>query len=180
LPFEQIFERYHRPTLLLAYRMLGDWHDAEEIAQETLLKAYLHVGRLRDPAVLGSWLRRVTRNRALDTLAARRRRPATVSLTENEQGEAMEFPELATVSAEALSERAELRRTIGAALAQLDPDSRAALVLHAVYGYTYEEVAARLEIGLSAAKMRIARARSRMRCRLHEERPATATVRSKP
>lgn len=160
--------------LLLAYGVLGDWHDAEDIAQETLLKAYLAIRRLRDPAVLGSWLRRVTRNGALDALAARRRRPTTVSLAESEQGETPEFPELATLSAEAFSEQAELRRAIGAALAQLDQDSRAALVLHDVYVYTYDEVAARLEIGLSAAKMHIARARLRLRRRLHEERPATA------
>lgn len=175
LSFEQIVDCYRRPTLLLAYRMLGDWHDAEDIAQEAMLKAYLHMGRLREPLALGAWLRRVARNAALDALAARQRRPALVSLAEHEQGEAPEFPELATASAEAFAERTELRRAIEAALAQLDPGSRAALVLHDVYGYTYEETAARLEIGLSAAKMRIARARSHMRSRLYRERTATAT-----
>jgi RNA polymerase sigma-70 factor (ECF subfamily) len=166
--FEQIVQQHYRPTLLMAYRILGDWHEAEDLAQESLLKVYLHLDQLRNPAALGAWLRRVTRNGALDMLAARRRRPSTVSLTADEDGEAPWVPALIGDSAEAESGRAEFWRSLRAGLDQLEPGKLAALVLHDVYGYTYDEVAGQLAIGLSATKMRIARARAHMRQALQE------------
>lgn len=167
--FELLVEQHYRPTLRLAYRMLGDWHDAEDLAQEVLLKAYLHVDRLRHQAALGAWLARVTRNAALDLLAARRRRPATLSLGDDKNGElAPALTSLAGPSAEEESERAELWHTLRAGLDRISPDKGAALVLHDVYGYTYHEIAGRYAIGISAVKMRIARARRMMRKSLGE------------
>jgi RNA polymerase sigma-70 factor (ECF subfamily) len=169
LTFDLLAQQHYRPTLLMAYRMLGDWHEAEDLAQETLLKVFLHFDRLRNPAALGAWLRRVTRNGALDILAARRRRPATVSLTLGDEGEPPWFTTLVADSVEAEAARAEFWQALRAGLDQLESGKSAALVLHDVYGYTCDEIAGQLAIGLSATKMRIARARQQMRQVLQEQ-----------
>jgi RNA polymerase sigma-70 factor (ECF subfamily) len=167
--FELIVQHHYRPTLLLAYKLLGDWHEAEDLAQEALLKVHLHFDGLRHPRAIGSWLYRVTRNAALDMLAARRRRPATVSLAGDPDDErAYECAAIFDASAEEMAERAEFWRALRAGLATLHPETSAALVLHDVYGYTYDEIAGRLAIGVSAAKMRVARPHRQMRCALQE------------
>ncbi|HMQ33130.1 MAG TPA: RNA polymerase sigma factor [Chloroflexaceae bacterium] len=159
--FEELVERYRGQLLGIAYRILGNWHDAEDLAQEALLKAYLRLDDLANPAALGPWLRRLTINACLDALTRRQRRPSTVSLTAPDDQEAPATERaLAVASAEEAAVRAEEWRDLRATLARLEPGARDALVLRDVYGYSYAEIAARLDLGLSAVKMRVHRARS--------------------
>lgn len=159
--FEQLVQRYQRQLLGIAYRMLGNWQDAEDLAQEALLKAYLRLDSLSNPAALGPWLRRLTVNTCLDALARRQRRPATVSLTAPDEEEDRSLPErnLAVPSAEETAVRAEEWRDLQASLARLDPAAREVLLLRELYGYSYAEIAAMLDLGVSAVKMRVHRAR---------------------
>ncbi len=158
--FDELVQRYQRQVLVTAYRMLGNWQDAEDLAQEALLKAYLRLGDLVNPASLGAWLRRLTVNACLDALARQQRRPATVSLTASDDHEAV-APErlLAVASAEEAAVRAEEWRDLRAMLLRLEPGAREALVLRDIYGYSYAEIAGMLDLGLSAVKMRVHRAR---------------------
>lgn len=159
--FEVLVENYQGQLLAIAYRILGNWQDAEDLAQEALLKAYLHLGGLANPAALGSWLRRLTVNACLDALTRRQRRPATVSLTASDDQEApLGARVLAVGSAEEDAMRAEEWRALRATLASLDPGARDALVLREIYGYSYVEIATMLGLGLSAVKMRVHRARN--------------------
>lgn len=159
--FEILVERYQGQLLGIAYRILGNWQDAEDLAQEALLKAYLRLGDLANPAALGPWLRRLTVNACLDALTRRQRRPSTVSLTAPDDQEApVAERALAVGSAEEAAVRAEEWRDLRATLARLDPGARDALVLREVYGYTYAEIATMLDLGLSAVKMRVHRARN--------------------
>ncbi len=158
--FDELVQRYQRQVLVTAYRILGNWQDAEDLAQEALLKAYLRLGDLVNPASLGAWLRRLTVNACLDALARQQRRPATVSLTPSDDREAL-APEhlLAAASAEEAAVRAEEWRDLRTTLLRLDPGAREALVLREIYGYSYAEIAGMLDLGLSAVKMRVHRAR---------------------
>lgn len=158
--FDDLVQRYQRQVLLTAYRILGNWQDAEDLAQEALLKAYLRLGDLVNPASLGAWLRRLTVNACLDALARQQRRPTTVSLSASDEHEAP-VPErlLAGASAEDAAVRAEEWRDLRATLLSLEPGARAALVLREIYGYSYAEIASMLDLGLSAVKMRVHRAR---------------------
>lgn len=159
--FEDLVERYQGQLLGIAYRILGNWQDAEDLAQEALLKAYLRLGDLANPAALGPWLRRLTVNACLDALTRRQRRPATVSLTAPDDQELPAAERaLAVGSAEDAAVRAEEWRDLRATLARLDPGARDALVLREVYGYSYAEIATMLDLGLSAVKMRVHRARN--------------------
>jgi RNA polymerase sigma-70 factor, ECF subfamily len=158
--FDELVQRYQRQLLAIAYRILGNWQDAEDLAQDALLKAYLRLGDLSNPAALGPWLRRLTVNACLDALARRQRRPATISLTAPDDHEAP-APEraLAVASAEEDAVRAEEWHNLRRTLSRLEPRAREALVLREVYGYSYAEIAAMLDLGLSAVKMRVHRAR---------------------
>lgn len=159
--FEELVERYQGQVLGIAYRILGNWQDAEDLAQEALLKAYLRLGDLANPAALGPWLRRLTVNACLDALTRRQRRPATVSLTAPDDQDAPTAERaLAVGSAEEDAVRAEEWRDLRATLARLEPGARHALVLRDIYGYSYAEIATILDLGLSAVKMRVHRARS--------------------
>lgn len=158
--FEELVQRYQRQVLAIAYRILGNWQDAEDLAQEALLKAYLRLGDLSNPSALGPWLRRLTVNACLDALARRQRRPATVSLTAPDDQEAP-APEraLSVASAEDDAVRAEEWQDLRRTLSGLEPGAREALVLREIYGYSYAEIAEKLDLGLSAVKMRVHRAR---------------------
>lgn len=167
--FDDLVERYQRQVLLTAYRILGNWQDAEDLAQEALLKAYLRLGDLVNPASLGAWLRRLTVNACLDALARQQRRPTTVSLSASDEHEAP-VPErlLAVASAEDAAMRAEEWRDLRATLLSLEPGARDALVLREIYGYSYAEIAGMLDLGLSAVKMRVHRARHAVQRAMNE------------
>jgi len=167
--FDDLVQRYQRQLLAIAYRILGNWQDAEDLAQEALLKAYLRLGDLVNPAALGPWLRRLTVNACLDALARRQRRPATVPLAAPDDPEAA-FPArvLAVASAEEAAVRAEEWRDLRATLLRLEPGAREALLLRELYGYSYAEIADMLDLGLSAAKMRVHRARHAVQRALSE------------
>jgi RNA polymerase sigma-70 factor (ECF subfamily) len=159
--FEQLVARYKGRVFATALRMMGDAQEAEDQAQEVFIKVYRGIATLDEPATLGSWITRITVNTCLDALAKQRRRPRTVPIEPAEdQGSAPpQFEDTRTPSPETSALRDEERRCIESALARLEPASRAALMLRDIDDRPYQEVASLLALGLSAAKMRIHRAR---------------------
>lgn len=167
--FDELVQRYQRRMQVIAYRMLGNWQDAEDLAQEALLKAYLNLGGLKNPASLGAWLRRLTVNACLDALAHQQQRTSAISLTAADDHETPLADRILTVaSAEDAAVHAEERRDLYVSLMHLKPGAREALVLREIYGYSYTEIAAMLDLGLSAVKMRVHRARHAMQRALSE------------
>lgn len=156
-PFELLVGRYKERVFATAYRLMGNYHDAEEQAQEVFVKVYRGIKDLGNPATVSSWIYRITTTTCLDALEKRRaRRPAPLG---DEAGGA---PDPAGGPADRPEERAlraELRRCVEATLWQLEPAERAVLVLRDVEGRPYQEVADAVGAGLSAVKMRIHRAR---------------------
>jgi RNA polymerase sigma-70 factor (ECF subfamily) len=141
--------------------MIGNNADAEEIAQDVFLKVYQNIHSLDDPATLTAWIYRITVNVCLNELRRRKRRPNSVPLTptngnDNEDASLIDSVN-ATPEEEAL--RRELHRCIEAVLGQLNAVERAVVVLRDLENRSYQEIADSLRIGLSAAKMRIHRAR---------------------
>ena len=72
--YRTLVERHGRRLLGLAYRIVGNREDAEEVVQETFLRAYRHLDRFRPRVPVGNWLNRIAANRAVDVLRSRRRR----------------------------------------------------------------------------------------------------------
>ncbi|HEX8853661.1 MAG TPA: sigma-70 family RNA polymerase sigma factor [Pyrinomonadaceae bacterium] len=161
--FRLLFERYTRPVISFLFYMVGRRALAEELAQETFLRAFRNLGALRDETKLSTWLFGIARNVAREELRAQGRAPRC--------GVGLDDPSAARLADEAPSPSTrlygkELSAAVGAALGALDEDKRAVFVLKFYHGRSYEEIAA--VTGFSPAKVRndLHRARAEMRRRL--------------
>ena len=149
--FGELVARYRDAVFGVAFHRLGDFEEARDVAQDAFLKAYLNLAELRDPAAFASWLYRIADGTAVD--AARRSR-REVSLTEAEE---VPDPKAAT------AEQSDIARQVQQALAGLGEQSRLAVILHYVNGYTHAEIARFLGATPQAVKTRLSRARGRLR-----------------
>ena len=77
--FRQLVERHSKPMFRVAYRMTGNEHDADDVVQETLLRAYRQLARFEERANFGTWLHRIAINCSLDLLRSRGRHEIAVS-----------------------------------------------------------------------------------------------------
>lgn len=154
--FEQIVRRFQGPVIGLITRMTGDRALAEDLAQETFVKAFRNLSAFDTTRRLSSWLFRIAHNTTLDAL--RRTRPHLVSIDEppGETG-AGDLPDPAPAADPV--ERKALGRAIEAALSQLRPDQRAALVLRYEEGLPFEDIGQILGIPETTARSHVHRAR---------------------
>jgi RNA polymerase sigma-70 factor, ECF subfamily len=153
--FEQIVRRYQRPVISLIARMIGDRAAAEDLAQETFVKAHRSLAAFDATRRLSSWLFRIAHNTALDAL--RRSRPAVVSLDDGEGSLDPPGP-----PAPDPVERQALGRALEAALAQLRPDFRAAVLLRYQEGLPFEQIGDALGIPEVTARSHVHRARKEL------------------
>jgi RNA polymerase sigma-70 factor (ECF subfamily) len=156
--FEEIVARYKKKVFSIAYRLLDSREEAEDAAQEVFLKIYRGIENLSEPATFEAWLRRVTINVCLDAIEKRKRSPKVQISLDGSEEETKGSADAASNPAKMLEEK-EALNCLKKALARLDSVGRSAVVLRDVEEFSYDEIAASLEISLSAAKMRIHRAR---------------------
>lgn len=153
----QDFERSLWPHLRGAYNLarwlMGNAHDAEDVVQESFLKAFRAVGRLRGEDAR-SWLLAIVRNTALNHLQ-RRRPKAEVEWSEN-----MPEPADGGVGPEARLLQQERRERVHSAIACLPQEFREALVLREIEGLPYKEIAWVLKIPMGTVMSRLSRARA--------------------
>jgi len=164
--FREFVEIYQERILNVVARVAGGRSDAEDLAQETFLKAFGNIHRFKGNSALYTWVYRIAVNTARDWLAHRRRRPA-VSLDALPPG-SVDPGDDADGPAEH-ARREELCRAVRAALEQLPEPFRTTLSLRELEGRTYEEVAEVLGISLGTVESRIFRARCKLRAILEED-----------
>jgi len=151
--FTLLVER-HRPRIRrVAHSLLGDWAEAEDVAQDTLLVAHATLERLRDPERFGAWLAAIATN--LAKMRLRSRRAGWTSLDELVGGVLHPSPEPA--------DEAEL---VHEALEALSGLQREAVLLHYVAGLSAAEIAARYGESSGAVRVRLHRARKKLRASL--------------
>jgi RNA polymerase sigma-70 factor, ECF subfamily len=176
--FREIIRRYERPVFSLVYRMVRDRESAEELAQDTFLKALNHIDRYRPEFKLSSWLFKIANNVAIDYL--RKRRLATVSVSGSPNAataseiEATSF-EIASREPTALDAMAsrELGSAIERAIGSLRPEYRSCILMRHVEGRSYEEIATTLDLPLGTVKTYIHRARHELRRALSDVKDET-------
>jgi RNA polymerase sigma-70 factor (ECF subfamily) len=159
--FEDLVELTHRDTYTLALRLTGSAEDAADITQETYLRAFRSLDSFRGDAQFTTWLYRITANCASSHLR-RWRRHRQEPLHEDHLVVDLRCEADPEMSAAA----ADLRRRLEAAVEQLPPKLRAVVVLRDVYELPHEAVAEELGISSGAAKVRLHRARNRLRAEL--------------
>jgi RNA polymerase sigma-70 factor, ECF subfamily len=152
--FNQIVRSWERKIYSLAWRMLGNREDAQDVVQETFLSVFKYAGGLRDPGSFSTWLYRIALNHCR---AHRRARTSDLSLTAPSSDTTQieeRFP--AVVSATSHSgEALETIDIIRKALTGLSEDHRTAIVLKEYVGLSLEELASVMDCPLSTAKSRL-------------------------
>lgn len=167
---ETLLLKYERQVYGVAYRIVQQHQDAEEVAQQTFVNVIEHLDEFREESQFRTWLLRITTNQAL-TLLRKRSVRSGVSLDNgaNDSYEDVPRPEFIAVwreTPEEIAMRRESRRLIDEALATLDDKYRLVFVLRDIEGYSTRETAESLGIREEAVKVRLLRARLMLRERL--------------
>jgi RNA polymerase sigma factor (sigma-70 family) len=149
----------------LAYRLTGNPHDAEDLTQEVFVRVFRSLASYT-PGTFEGWLHRITTNLFLD-MARRRQRIRFEGLGQDVEGR---LPGGDPTPAEAFDDR-HLDSDIQAALRDLAPEYRAAVVLCDIEGLSYEEIAATLGVKIGTVRSRIHRGRAQLRTALEHRRP---------
>lgn len=156
--FEELVRRTSADTYLLAKRLVSDPDDARDVVQEAYLRAFRSIGRFRGDAQFTTWLYRITANCASTHLGRRRRH------RHDELDEEVDVPDTRPDhDPAAMASAALLRDRLEAAIAELPPRLRAVVVLRDIYDLNHAQIAEELGITESAAKVRLHRARRRLR-----------------
>lgn len=158
LAFDKLVRRSYTDTYTLAYRLTGNEEDARDVAQEAYLRAYRGLKRFRGDAQFSTWMYRITANCAATYMGRRSRHrheplddslPVADPRTDND-------PQLR-------ADADDLQHRLVKALDALPPRLRAVVVLRDVYGLSHDAIATELDISESAAKVRLHRARNKLR-----------------
>ena len=171
--FETLLRRHRARVVANCRYLTGEPAQAEDLAQEVFVKAYFALAGFGGRSSFKTWLQRIKVNHCFVYLKARRSRPALVEATVDDLASSR------VMAVEAAAERdlleSERRRRLVAAVDALPENLRIPLTLRDMDGFTYDEIAARLGLGLSAVKMRILRARRAVRERVAAEAEPSGT-----
>ena len=159
--FEELVRATYMDTYTLAFRLTGDPEDARDVVQETYLRAFRGLKRFRGDAQFTTWLYRITANCASSAIGRRARHRHDVL---DDDDEVIDLSTRADPAEHA--DRVALRDRLTVALGELPPRLRTVVVLRDVYDLSHEAIAAELGISESAAKVRLHRARRKLRERL--------------
>jgi len=165
--FRVLVERHSRSVFRLAFRMTGNEQDAEDVVQESMLRAYKQLGKFDERASFGTWLYRIATNCALDLVRSRKRRSQDRAPgAGGDYGEA-ENPVMTVASPDPNPERmalsGEVRERLTAAMNELSSVERSAFVLRHFEGMCIEDISRVLECQPGAAKHSVFRAVQKLR-----------------
>jgi RNA polymerase sigma-70 factor, ECF subfamily len=161
--FRALVERHSRGLFRLAFRMTGNQQDAEDVVQESFLRAYRQLGKFDDRASFGTWLYRIVTNCSLDLVRARKRRSEHLAPAEDSAEDPMQNLPAHDPTPERSALSGELRERVEEAMKELSETERAAFVLRHYEGMRIEEVSRILECQPGAAKHSVFRAVQKLR-----------------
>ena len=166
--FAEIIARYRNPLTNFLYRMLNDYEEAVDLAQETFVRVYFAIERYHTDYAFSTYIYRIASNLAISELRKRKRRKL-MSLTGffSYEGEEVDFhpPDKKPLPDAGMLEDEE-KSVIARAIATLPDKYRAPIILRDIEGRSYDEIAEILELGLGTTKSRISRARGLLKEKL--------------
>jgi RNA polymerase sigma-70 factor (ECF subfamily) len=195
--FRALFERKHRRVYLIAYQILGNPSQAEEVVQDAFLALWQHLDRYRPRFAVDTWLSRIATNRAIDVWRSQRRERQTGEGWESQDAEAAgrdgtpqqkatartSAPGSAASGAggttgdedpESMARWREVQAIWDELAELLPPQQRAAFILREIEGFPTREVAATIGCGTSTVRSHIAEARRTLQAALIERYPELA------
>ena len=163
--FEQLAGAHAGRVFAVLLRLLGDRGEAEDVAQEVMLRAWRGIGRFHGRSLFFTWLYRIAINEANRSLDKSSRRAESVPIG----AEALQLAAAAKDEPSRQVEHAELREALSRAMAGLPPAYRTAIVLRDVEGLSTQQAAEIAGVGQAAFKSRLHQARQRLRVAIGDE-----------
>ena len=162
--FRILVERHSRNLFRLAYRMTGHQQDAEDVVQETFLRAYRQLSKFDDRASFGTWLYRIAANCSLDLIRVRKRRSEHLEPAPEEGAPdpVQSLPDPAPTP-DRLAMSGEVERKVAGVLNSLSEMERTAFVLRHYEGMCIDDIGRTLGVQPNAAKHSIFRAVQKLR-----------------
>lgn len=158
--FEELMQSHESRIYAIALRMMGNREDAQDCAQEAMVRIYRAMGSFKGQSALATWIYRITMNTCLDELRRRKARKVTsldslvdTGWSPTDTGDTPEEHGL----------RVEKQAALNQAIQSLPDDMRAAIILRDVKGYSYDEIASILDANVGTIKSRISRGREKLR-----------------
>jgi RNA polymerase sigma-70 factor (ECF subfamily) len=161
--FRVLVDRHSRAVFRLAYRLTGNQQDAEDVVQETFLRAYRQLKRFESRASFRTWIHRIAANCAVDLLRQRPRPQAAAALGHPDTAGAADPPDENAIGPDRWAEGAEIRMKMRRALDELTPAERTAFVMRHFEGRSLTEIGQALGLRTGATKHSIFRAVQKMR-----------------
>jgi RNA polymerase sigma-70 factor, ECF subfamily len=172
--FRVLVERHSRPLFRLAFRMTGNEQDAEDIVQDTFLRAYRRIAKFDERASFGTWLYRITVNCSLDLVRARKRRSEQSGPANPEMDDLIQSLPSTGATPDRMAMSGEARQRIAEAMEELSASERTAFVLRHFEGMCIDEVSRVLGCRPGAARHCVFRAVQKLRRALE---PLVSTAR---
>jgi RNA polymerase sigma-70 factor, ECF subfamily len=163
--FVEVVRLYQHKVYNLVYRMIGSQQEAEDIAQEVFVTVFKSIDSFRGEAKFSTWLYRIAANHCKNRMKylGRRHSKATGELNEAAEREAQDAQPSSirphVDGPDAVLEGLELERSVQTAIAELEPEHRALVILRDVEDLTYEEISSITGLELGTVKSRLHRAR---------------------
>lgn len=155
--FETLYQKYHRRTYSLCFRMAGNQAEAEDLTQEVFIQLFRKVGSFRGDSAFSTWLHRLTVNQVLMHF----RKRSVKSEKTSEDGEMPEQVVIGTANPDRMP--VVDRLALDSAIAQLPPGYKKIFILHDVEGFEHEEIARRLGLSIGTSKSQLHKARMKLR-----------------
>ena len=164
--FEEMVQAYEKPLFQFAYRLSGNHHEAQDLLQEALYRAYKSFGCFEAGTAFDRWLYQIIHNLYIDHYRKKKNRPLVSSIDEPvpylENEKAFEIPDW-TANPEQEAVRGELSNQIQIGLEELPAEYRSAVILCDIQGLSYEEIAQILHCSIGTVRSRIHRGRKALR-----------------
>jgi RNA polymerase sigma-70 factor (ECF subfamily) len=161
--FRVLVERYGRSVFRLAFRMTGNEFDAEDVVQETFLRAFKQLDSYESRSSFGTWLYRIAANYSLDLIRSRKRHAARHVADTAEQEDVLDNVKTSDPGQDRVYYSSQVKVRLDAALQLLSDQERTAFQLRHFEGKSIEEIGAILDLGASATKNSIFRAVRKVR-----------------
>lgn len=163
--FESLVEAYQKKVFNIALRMVGNYDDAGDMAQEVFIRIFKSIGNFKGQSLFSTWVYRITANVCMDELRKRKNKKV-LSIDEEirlEDGGMKREIEDGRPAPDVAVERNELRKAVDEAIKSLPQDHKIVIILRDIQGFSYEEMTGILKCPEGTVKSRISRARQALK-----------------